>query len=82
MGQIKQFTVFDMEEPESMRVKGESKIISATKTEIEIITDFPLQPKQLIYWDDEHKKNNLHFAVVKWAKKIDSTYRVGLSLLQ
>jgi hypothetical protein len=82
MGQIKQFTVFDMEEPEFKREKGESKIINATKTEVEIATGFPLHPKQLIYWADEHKKDNLHFAVVKWAKKMGNTYRVGLSLLQ
>jgi hypothetical protein len=82
MGQIIQFTVFDMEEPEYKRETGEGTVISATKTDIEIATDFPLQPKQLIYWEDEHKKDNLHFAVVKWAKKTGNTYEVGLSLLQ
>jgi hypothetical protein len=79
---MKQFTVLDMEGPEFTREKAEGKIISATKTEMEIATAFPLQPKQLICWVDEHKKDNLHFAVVKWAKKAGDTYRVGLSLLQ
>jgi hypothetical protein len=81
VGQIK-FTVCDMEETEFKRERGESKVISATKTEIEIATGFPLQARQLIFWEDEYKQDTLHFAVVKWAKKTGNSYRVGLSPLQ
>jgi hypothetical protein len=82
VGEMKQFTVLDMEGPQFTRAKAEGEVISATKTEIEIATAFPLQAKQLICWMDEHKKDNIHFAVVKWVKKTGNTYRVGLSLLQ
>jgi hypothetical protein len=79
---MKEFTVLDMEGPEFTLAKAEGKVISVTRTEIEVATAFPLQPKQLICWADEQKKDNLHFAVVKWAKKTGNIYRVGLSLLQ
>jgi hypothetical protein len=81
--ETKEFTVLDMDGPEFVRGKAEGKIISESKTEIEITTGFPLQPRQLIYWVDQHKKEKgLHFAVVKQAKKTGDTYRVVLSLLQ
>jgi hypothetical protein len=81
--ETKQFTVLDMDGPEFVRGKAEGKIISVSKTKIEITISFPLQPRQLICWVDQHKKEEgLHFAVVKQAKKTGDTYRVVLSLLQ
>jgi hypothetical protein len=79
---LTQFTVFDMDGPEFTRETAEGKIIGIVGTEIEIATGFPLQPRQLICWGDEHKKDNLHFAVVRRARKTGNAYRVRLSLLQ
>lgn len=78
---LKQFTVLYMEGPDFKRENAEGKVISAAKSEIEIATSFPLRAKQVVYWADKHKQDNLHFAMVKWAKRKDDAYRVGLSLL-
>jgi hypothetical protein len=78
---FKEFTVLYMEGFEFKRGKAEGKVISVDKPEIVIETSFPLQPKQVVYWVDKHKKGNVHFATVKLVKRTKDTYRVGLSLL-
>lgn len=70
-----------MEGSEFKREEAEGKVLSLGESEIEISTRFSLQPKQMLYWADRHKKDNLHFATVKWCKKSDDAYRVGLSIL-
>ena len=75
------FTVLYMEGSEFKREEAEGKVLSLGESEIEISTRFSLQPKQMLYWVDRHKKDNLHFATVKWCKKSDDAYRVGLSIL-
>jgi hypothetical protein len=75
------FTVLYMEGDEFRREKAEGKVLSLGKSEIEISTRFFLKPKQMLYWVDRHKKDNIHFAAVKWCKKSDDDYRVGLSII-
>jgi len=69
------FTVLHMEESAFKRGKAEGEVISIDKS------DFPLKPKQMLYWVDKHKRGNFHFAVVKSSKRSDDTYRVRLSIL-
>ncbi len=78
---LKTFTVLYMEGSEFKREVAEGKVISAAKSEVEIATSYPLEAKQVVYWIDVHKQDNLHFAMVKWVEKANDAYRVGLSLL-
>ncbi len=78
---LKTFTVLYMEGSEFKREVAEGKVIGAGKSEVEIATSYPLEEKQVVYWMDAHKQDNLHFAMVKWVEKADEAYRVGLSLL-
>ena len=75
------FTVLYMEGSEFKREEAEGKVLSLGECELEISTRFSLQPKQMLYWVDRHKKDNFHFATVKWCKESDDVYRVGLSIL-
>jgi len=74
------FTVLYMEGSAFKREEAEGKVLSLAESEIEIATRCSLKPKQMLYWVDRHKKDNIHFAAVKWCKKSDDAYRVGLSL--
>ncbi len=76
------FTVLYMEGSKFQREEAEGKVLSVRESEIEISTGFHLKPKQVLYWVDRHRENNLHFADVKWCEKSDDVYRVGLSIFK
>jgi hypothetical protein len=75
------FTVLYREDSLFKRDKGEGKVLRMDRSEIEISTSFPLKTNQVLYWGDSHIMDNVHLAIVKWSKKSDDTYRVGLSML-
>jgi hypothetical protein len=74
------FTVLYVEDGEFKREKIKGKVISMGNSEVVISIDFPLRPKQVLYWADR-ERDILHFAMVKWSKKTDETYTAGLSIL-
>jgi hypothetical protein len=74
-------TILHMEGSAFRREKAEGTVLSVGESEIEISTNFPLKPNQMLYWVDRHKKGNFHYAMVKWSKKSDDTYQAGLSIL-
>ncbi len=63
------------------REEAKGKVLRVDESEIEISTRFSLKPKQMLYWADRHKKDNIHFATVKWCRKSADDYRVGLSII-
>jgi hypothetical protein len=75
------FTVLYREEAVFKRDMAHGKVLRMDKSEIEISTSFPLKANHVLYWADRHKKDNFHLAMVKWAKQLEDTYRVGLSML-
>jgi hypothetical protein len=75
------FTVLYREKAVFKRDMAQGKVLSIGKSEVEISTSFPLKANQVLYWADRHKKDNFHLAMVRWSKKSDDTYRVGLSML-
>jgi hypothetical protein len=75
------FTVLYREESVFKRDAAHGKVLRIGKSEIEISTNFRLKANQVLYWADRHKKDNFHLAMVKWSKKLEDTYRVGLSML-
>ena len=75
------FTVLYMDGSAFKRENAEGKVLSLGEFEIEISTRFSLEPNQMLYWVDRHKEDNLHFATVKWCRKSDDYYRVGLSII-
>ncbi len=75
------FTVLCMEGSDLKREEAEGTVLSLSESEIEISTRFFLEPRQMLYWVDRHKKENFHYAAVKWCEKLDDAYRVGLSVL-
>ncbi len=78
---LKKFTVLYLEGSEFKREEAVGKVISVTKPEIEIATSYPLEAKQVVYRIDTHKRDNFHFAMVKWVEQMNANYRVGLTLL-
>lgn len=75
------FTVLSMLGSEFRRIQSTGTIRDVSKDGIEIITEFPLQPGQVLQWDDRHKRNRLHIALVKWSQKQGDFYRAGLLFL-
>lgn len=76
-----EFTVLLTQSTEFRRLKATGKTIDKSPAGIGLISDFPLEPGHVLQWDDQHKKGNLHMAMVKWAQPIDSYYRAGLILI-
>jgi hypothetical protein len=75
------FTVLYREESVFKRDMAQGKVLRVRKPEVEISTSFPLKANQVLYWADRHKKDNFHLAMVRWSKKLNDTYQVGLSML-
>jgi hypothetical protein len=75
------YTVLYREESVFKRDMAHGKVLRISKSEVEISTSFPLRANHVLYWADRHKKDNFHLAMVKWSKKVEDTYRVGLSML-
>jgi hypothetical protein len=73
-----EFTILFTQSSEFKRVSAKGKTIDKSPAGIGLITDFPLEPGHVLEWDDQHNKGNLHIAMVKWARQIDSYYRAGL----
>ena len=76
------FTVLYVEESSVRREEGEGKVLRVGKSEMEISTRFSLEPNQMLYWADRHRKDSVHFATVKWCRKADADHRVGLSIFK
>jgi hypothetical protein len=75
------FTVLYRAEAVFKRDMAQGRVLRISKSEVEISTSFPLRANHVLYWADRHKKDNFHLAMVKWSKKLEDTYRVGLSML-
>jgi len=73
-----EFTILFTQSSEFKRVIATGKTVDKSPAGIGLITDFPLEPGHVLEWDDQHKKGNLHIAMVKWARQLDSCYRAGL----
>ena len=75
------FTVLLTQFSELKRIATSGRTVDKSPAGIGIVTEFPLEAGHVLQWDDEHKRGNLHMAVVKWAQKIDNRYRAGLFLI-
>ncbi len=75
------FTVLSMDGSEFQRIQSTGTIMDVFKDGMEIMTEYPVQPGQVLQWDDRHKPNWLHIALVKWSQKEDDRYRAGLTFL-
>ena len=73
-----EFTILFTQSSEFKRIIATGKTVDQSPAGIGLITDFPLEPGHVLEWDDQHKKGNLHIAMVKWARQFDSYYRAGL----
>ena len=67
-----------MQGSEFRRSQSTGTIRDVSKYGIEIITEFALQPGQVLQWDDRHKQNRLHIALVKWSQRQSHLYKVGV----
>ncbi len=76
------FTVLYKEGSAFRREDAKGKVLLVGKSEIEISTKFSLEPNQMLYWADRHRKDSMHFATVKWCRKSGDDYRVGLSIFK
>jgi len=75
------FTVLSMRGPVFRRIHSTGMIINASKAGVGISTEFPLQPGQVLHWDDSHRQKRLHIAMVKWSMEEAGLYRGGLTFL-
>ncbi len=75
------FTVLSMHESEFRRIQFDGTIMDVSEDGIGIVTDFSLQPGQVVQWDDRHKRNRLHIGIVKWSQKQGDLYRAGVMFL-
>jgi len=72
------FTVLLTQSSEYKRITSSGQTIDKSAGGLGIITDFPLEAGHVLQWDDQHKRGNLHMAVVKWAQPAGNSYRAGL----
>lgn len=75
------FVVLSMHGPDFHRIESSGTFINASRAGLEIVTMFPLQPGQVLQWDDMHDQNKLHMALVKWAQESGDHYKAGLMFL-
>jgi hypothetical protein len=75
------FTVLSMRGSEFQRIRSMGTIVDASKTGVELMTPFPLQPGQVLHWDDRHRESRLHIALVKWSRKRGDHYNAGLMFI-
>ncbi len=75
------FTVLSMQGHKFQRVYSVGTIIDACESGLEIMIDYPIQPGNVLQWDDIHKPGTLHTAIVKWSMKEEELYRSGLKFL-
>ncbi len=71
------FTVLSMQGSKFLRTQACGTIRDVSKEGIGIITEFPLQPGQVLQWDDRHKRNRLHIALIKWSQRQGDLYGSG-----
>ena len=79
-GQI-DFTVLFMDSYEFMRVDCTGMAVDASKAGLGLITKFPLEPGQVVEWDDRHAQGRLHIALVRWSRKMGEHYRAGVMFI-
>ena len=72
------FTVLLTQSSEYKRVASSGQTVDKSPAGLGIITDFPLEAWHVLQWDDQHRKGNLHMAVVKWTQPVENRYRAGL----
>jgi hypothetical protein len=75
-----QFIVLSKNGFQFKRNTCEGTIVDTSKTGVRILIDFPLHPGDFLLWDDSHRPGAVHVAIVKWAKKEDTVYNVGLKV--
>ena len=75
------FVVLSMHGCDFHRVESSGMFINASKAGAEIVTMFPLQPGQVLQWDDRLDQSKLHMALVKWSEETGDHYRAGLMFL-
>lgn len=74
------FLVLYLETINLKRAEAAGTILDLSPVGIGIRTEFPLQPGQILEWDDIHEKK-LNIGLVKWVRKEDDHFRAGLKLL-
>ncbi len=75
------FVVLTMHGHDFHRVESSGMFINSSKAGAEIVTMFPLQPGQVLQWDDAHDQSKLNMALVKWSQETGDHYRAGLMFL-
>ena len=75
------FTVLSMHGSEFERIQSSGTVMDVSKDGMGIMSEFPVQPGQVLQWDDRHKHNRLHMGIVKWSQKQGDLYGAGLMFL-
>lgn len=76
------FTVLSMKGRTFHRVHSVGTITDACEDGIEIMIESPVQPGNVLQWDDRHKPGTLHTAIVRWTLEDEGGfYRSGLKFL-
>ena len=75
------FTVLSMKGSEFQRIYSTGTIVDVSETGVEVITEFPLRPGQVLQWDDRHRQSRLHMALVKWSLQQSGHHRAGLKFI-
>ncbi len=73
--------VLSMKGYDFQRIQSSGTLINASIAGAKVVTPFPLQPGQVMQWDDSHRQNKLHIALVKWSTEREGLYRAGLMFL-
>ncbi len=61
-----------------VRVEAEGKIIDISEKGFGMITTYPLQKGHVITIKHDGSQNIPQYGLVKWIKKLDDHYKVGL----
>jgi hypothetical protein len=75
------FTVLSRRESEFKRSKCEGAMIDISEAGSKILIGTPLQPGDVLLWDDIHRPGTVHVATVRWSQKADTFYTAGMRLL-
>ncbi len=57
------------------------RIINVSPAGIGLMTDYPLEPGQVLKWADKHKAGGLHMAAVRWTQEFEGCYSAGAVLI-
>ncbi len=78
---ILNFIVLSLDASTLKRQEVAGNVVDASPLGIGIETEFPLQPGQILEWDDIGEKDKLKIGLVKWVRKEDDRFRAGLKFL-